>query len=191
MVSKKGYVSFALFFIICTGLLLLSVPPAKTESILPSYIYKYTHNTHIQLKRSFAPSAKTALERAQQQITVFKKTGQLAFGTGTIATPELTADLEDEFIKASILYEFEKMLSSYSNISDFDSYYYCSGESSPPSLKFPPKIRELYISCSDKLSVSHLKSGGTKVYAEGFSLFTSHKLSEISMDSKIEPFEVG
>jgi len=189
MRSKKGFVSFILFFVLSFSILTLSISKTiPNSSLTPSYDYKLSYQTHIHLKRSFQPAVQSTLTDLKIQ-----------------TNRPITTELKYELIRFQILQKFSFLTSEYSNNSQFDCEYYCkdsglsstifpTNSESPPAI-FPsdfktPSLQFLWNQCAQNIEIYEDLSK-TKVNINGFYLRTINKITKTQMDSKIESFEVS
>jgi len=182
MQTKKGFVSFFVFFLLSLSILALSASfHTSTPSISQAYDYKLSYHTHTNLKRAFHPAASLGVSKVQSP---------------GISSPVLPLPIKqkEDLIRLSILNEFSSLCQDYSSISQFDCFYYC--EPAPALFPLPndsllPSDFNLtnWVHCASHIEIVHTINQ-TKIRINGFNLRTNNRVTGAQMDSLIEPFEV-
>ncbi|MFH0927766.1 MAG: hypothetical protein V1822_04260 [Candidatus Micrarchaeota archaeon] len=202
MGSRKGFVSFILFFAASLILILALSPQPSRSSLAPAYASKITYDTHVGLKRTLAPSAKESLKTAQDKINEV----EAAADTIAIANPPLSLQIKNfisqnrkRIITSFVLSGFEQAAEKYSASSGLQNFLHCktpgipqpwfSNISAPPDEQRWLEQPSLWANCFPWVSVNTGINSTVVSIKEGFYLKTSNPLG-IEMDSKIEPFEV-
>lgn len=182
--SKKGYVSFIVFFMLSLLVLLpLTTHPDATQPLSSSYASQTTLNEHIALKRAIANSS-------QYSYTQLKLMPSFnSFGS----------KLKEEATRQEILATWSGVLLQYNTNPNFKASIICAPpffgampQAPQPPAQLPAALASLWASCASH--ITYITTAGNVEIVQinpKIILTTTHLPSNTSASSEIFPMELS
>lgn len=183
--SKKGYVSFILFFILSLVVLApltLQFQTPPSPSIALALAAQESLNNHLAFSRSLLPAAQDAYDDTKLVLAA-------------PAPSPLTEDEKEQIVRAAILQKWSELEFVWNENSNANVKISCSppaefqSQSIPAPQSLPPNLSDLWQSCAKNIQFSYLQAS-PKITISGVLASSSYQSTNASAQTEIYPMEL-